>query len=189
MVSARVTAHDDPKKMGRVQVQFFWQEQNSTHWARTTSPHAGPNRGFMFMPEVGDEVAVIFEDGDPERPVIVGSLWNGSHVQDRRPLRGDDIAGNDVKRIMTKSGNRVQFSDKKGFETVTLSTPRSSHIRLTETSDATNRALITIESGGDIVLAAPEGRVHIIAKYFSRDINNLDDLNKAANAQAAAAKK
>jgi type VI secretion system secreted protein VgrG len=65
VVSARVTAHNDPKKMGRIQVQFFWQEDGSTHWARATSPHAGPNRGFMFMPEIGDEVAVAFEDGGP----------------------------------------------------------------------------------------------------------------------------
>jgi type VI secretion system secreted protein VgrG len=43
VVSARVTAHNDPKKMGRIQVQFFWQEDGSTHWARATSPHAGPD--------------------------------------------------------------------------------------------------------------------------------------------------
>ena len=42
VVSARVVDHDDPKKMGRIKVQFFWQEDGSTHWARSTSPHAGP---------------------------------------------------------------------------------------------------------------------------------------------------
>ena len=173
IVPARVTAHDDPKKMGRIQVQFFWQEDGSTHWARTTSPHAGPDRGFMFMPEIGDEVAVAFEDGDPERPVILGSLWNGVHVQPRAEFRGDDISSNDVKRIMTKSGNRLQISDKQGCETIVLATPNNNMIKLTEQADNTGRTNITIESKtGDIVLHAPKGRVHIESMFYSKDIGS-----------------
>ena len=171
IVPARVVDHNDPKKMGRIKVQFFWQEDGSTHWARATSPHAGPDRGFMFMPEVGDEVAVAFEDGDPERPVILGSLWNGVHTQPREELRGDDIAANDVKRIMTKSGNRIQMSDKPGVETIVLATPNNNLIKLTEKADNTGRTNITIESRtGDIVLHAPNGRVHIESKFYSKDI-------------------
>jgi len=171
VVSARVTAHNDPKKMGRIQVQFFWQEDGSTHWARATSPHAGPDRGFMFMPEVGDEVAVAFEDGDPERPVIIGALWNGVQTQPRSEFRGGDIANNDVKRIITKSGNRLQMSDKNGFETITLATPNNNVIKLTEQANNTGRTNITIESKtGDIVLHAPNGRVHIESKFYSKDI-------------------
>ncbi|GGG97492.1 type VI secretion system Vgr family protein [Silvibacterium dinghuense] len=171
IVSARVVDHNDPKKMGRVKVQFFWQEDDSTHWARTVSPHAGPDRGFMFMPEVGDEVAVAFEDGDPERPVILGALWNGVQTQPRAELRGGDIADNDVKRIMTKSGNRIQMSDKAGVETLILATPNNNILRMTEKSDSTGRTNITIESKtGDIILHAPEGRVHIESKFYSKDI-------------------
>lgn len=171
IVPARVVDHNDPKKMGRIKVQFFWQEDGSTHWARATSPHAGPDRGFMFMPEVGDEVAVAFEDGDPERPVILGSLWNGVHTAPRAAFRGDDIEGNDVKRIMTKSGNRLQISDKTGVETIVLATPNNNLIRMTEKSDSTGRTNITIESKtGDIVLHAPNGRVHIESKFYSKDI-------------------
>ena len=171
IVPARVVDHDDPKKMGRVKVQFFWQEDGSTHWARTTSPHAGPDRGFMFMPEVGDEVAVAFEDGDPERPVIVGSLWNGVHLQPRADFRGDDVSDNAVKRIMTRSGNRLQMSDKTGQETIAIATPNHNVIKLTEQADKTGRTNITIESKtGDIVLHAPQGRVHIEAAYYSKDI-------------------
>ena len=171
IVPARVTAHNDPKKMGRIQVQFFWQEDGSTHWARATSPHAGPDRGFMFMPEVGDEVAVAFEDGDPERPVIIGSLWNGVHTQARADFRGNDIEDNAVKRIMTRSGNRVQFSDKAGVETITIATPNHNSFKLTEQADGTGRSSITIESkNGDINLFAPKGRVHIEAQLYSKDI-------------------
>ncbi len=170
VVSARVTAHNDPKKMGRIQLQFFWQEDGSTHWARTTSPHAGPDRGFMFMPEVGDEVAVAFEDGDPERPVILGSLWNGVQQAPRYDFRGADIESNDVKPLVTKSGNRIHLSDKPGQETVFLATPKHTSLTMTEKSDKTGANLIILTSDGDIVLNAPNGRVHINSKFFSREV-------------------
>ncbi len=171
LVPARVTAHNDPKKMGRIQVQFFWQQDGPTHWARATSPHAGPDRGFMFLPEIGDEVAVAFEDGDPERPVILGSFWNGVHQAPRADFRGGDVADNAVKRIMTRSGNRLQMTDKHGVETVVLATPNNSVISLTEQKDSTGQQAITIEAKtGDIFLHAPKGRVHIEALYYSKDI-------------------
>ena len=170
IVSARVTGHDDPKKMGRLQVQFFWQEDGSTHWARATSPHAGPDRGFMFMPEVGDEVAVVFEDGDPERPVIIGSLWNGVQQAPRDGYYGDDVAQNNVKRIYTKSGNRIQLADQVNQEAITIGTPKNNVFTLSEKHDATGRPQITLESAGDIILSAPAGRVHIIANIFTRQV-------------------
>jgi type VI secretion system secreted protein VgrG len=170
VVSARVVDHNDPKKMGRIKVQFVWQEDGSTHWARATSPHAGPDRGFMFMPEVGDEVAVAFEDGDPERPVILGSLWNGVQQAPRYDFLGADISSNDVKRIVTKAGNRIHISDKSGQETFFLATPKHTSLTMTEKSDETGRNLITLSSDGDIVLNAPNGRVHINSKFFSREI-------------------
>ena len=168
LVPAVVTAHNDPKKMSRVQVQFFWQDDGSTHWARASSPHAGPDRGFMFMPEVGDEVAVAFEDGDPERPVILGSMWNGVQQAPRYDFRGGDIDDNDVKRLVTKSGNRIHLSDKTGEETVHFATPAHTFLTLTEKSDQTGTHLIVLHSDGDIVLDAPNGRVHINSLTYSR---------------------
>lgn len=172
VVSARVVDHNDPKKMGRIKVQFFWQDDGSTHWARATSPHAGPDRGFMFMPEIGDEVAVAFEDGDPERPVILGSLWNGVQQAPRAEFFGADIAENNIKRIHTKSGNRLQMVDAPGQETVVVATPHHSSLTLTEKSTGTGRSLITLQTDGDIVLAAPNGRVHIRSKFFSREVGD-----------------
>ena len=157
VVSARVTAHNDPKKMGRVQVQFFWQEDGCTHWARATSPHAGPDRGFMFMPEIGDEVAVTFEDGDPERPVILGSMWNGVQQAPRYDFFGGDIDTNNVKRIITKAGNRLQLVDEPTKETVVLATPLHTSITMTEKNGSSERASITVYTDGDINFLAPKG--------------------------------
>lgn len=172
VVPARVVDHNDPKKMGRLKVQFFWQADGSTHWARMVSPHAGPGRGFMFMPEVGDEVAVVFEDGDPERPVILGSVWNGVQQAPRAGYFAAeaDIPDNNVKRIVTKAGNRMQMVDTAGKETMVLATPNSSSLMLTEKHDDTGRTLVHIHSEGDIILTAPNGRVHVQSKYFSRQL-------------------
>ncbi|GGG98949.1 type VI secretion system Vgr family protein [Silvibacterium dinghuense] len=173
IVPARVVDHDDPKKMGRIKVRFFWQEiDGSTHWARTTSPHAGPGRGFMFMPEVGDEVAVAFEDGDPERPVIIGALWNGVHEQPRDAFFGGEIPNNDIKRLLTKSGNRIQFIDKPGKESVVVATPNKLRIAMLENTDEHGRSTILVHSeDGDICLSAPNGQVHIRSKFFTKETN------------------
>jgi hypothetical protein len=72
---------------------------------------------------------------------------------------------------MTRSGNRIHFSDKPGKETVVVATPNHSRITLTEYRDSTGRPAISIESTtGDIFLQAPNGRVHIEALYYSKDI-------------------
>lgn len=171
VVPAQVVDHHDPKKMGRLKVQYFWQDDGSAHWARMVTPHAGPGRGFMFLPEVGDEVAVIFEDGDPERPVILGSLWNGAQTAPRDGYHGDDIADNDVKRIFTKSGNRIQIADKAGSEAITIATPNNASITISESHSGTGgRSLISLNSSGDIVFNAPNGRIHFISKFFSREV-------------------
>ena len=171
VVSARVVDHNDPKKMGRIKVQFFWQEDGSTHWARATSPHAGPDRGFMFMPEVGDEVAVAFEDGDPERPVILGSLWNGVHQAPRGGFQAatEEIANNNVKRLTTKAGNRIQISDEDGNEAITIATPNHNSLTFFEQHTDSKRPAVSLTSNGDIFLTA-KGRIHLQAKFFSREI-------------------
>jgi uncharacterized protein involved in type VI secretion and phage assembly len=172
IVPARVMNHNDPKKMGRIQVQFFWQTDGATHWARATSPHAGPERGFMFMPEVGDEVAVAFEDGDPERPVILGALWNGVQTAPRAEFWGDELADNNVKRLVTKSGNRIQLVDTPDKESIVVATPNKLRISMLENTSEHGRSTITLHSeDGDILLSAPNGQVHIRSKHYTKETN------------------
>ena len=187
IVPARVVDHNDPKKMGRLKVQFFWQD-GATHWARATSPHAGPGRGFMFLPEVGDEGAVAFEAGDPERPVILGSLWNGVQQAPRAGYFGADadIPDNNVKRIYTKAGNRLQLVDTPGKQTVVMATPHQTSMTLSESHGATGRPLVHVHSSGDILLTAPNGRVHIQSLIFTQEIGNPAD-GMIPGARAAAA--
>jgi len=75
-----------------------------------------------------------------------------------------------VKRIVTKAGNRVQMIDTPSKETVVLATPNSSALTMTEKHDSTGRTLVHIHSDGDIILTAPNGRVHVRSQFFSREI-------------------
>lgn len=70
-----------PDKYGRVRVRFHWdREAKSACWLRVVQPWAGKAWGGLFLPRVGDEVAVSFLEGDPDLPVVVGSLYNSENM-------------------------------------------------------------------------------------------------------------
>ena len=115
---ATVISNDDPKKQGRVQVRMNWQINGmKSSWVRVLSPDAGgsdkvsSNRGFVFIPEVGDQVMVAFRYNDPNRPYIQGSLFNGTNG-------GGGGADNNVKSLTTRSGVAVTLDDSKGSATI-----------------------------------------------------------------------
>lgn len=108
---ARVTKNDDKLGHGRVKVQMNWQTGNmSTDWIRVMTPDGGSsdevrtNRGFVFIPEVGDHVLVGFRHGDPNRPYVMGSLFNGT-------TGAGGGKENISKTIATRSGHTLAFND------------------------------------------------------------------------------
>lgn len=115
-----VTNINDPEKQGKIKVKFPWlADDQESHWARIATPMAGKARGFHFLPEVNDEVLVMFEHGDMRRPIIIGSLWNGKDDPPVPPAlprgRDDQIlkGGASVKQRLIKStvGNMLIFND------------------------------------------------------------------------------
>jgi phage protein D len=169
--SARVTDIDDPQRQGQIRVQYYWQEQGQTCWIRHLTPYAGADRGVFFRPEVGDEVLVAFEEGDPERPLILGSAWNMSDAIPNEDFWGAETHNNDVKRIVTKSGHRISMVDKQGEEAIGIATPTHTRIVLHEKAGETGRPAILMNvEDGDIILNAPNGRIHFHAKYWSREV-------------------
>jgi len=169
--SARVINIDDPQRQGQVQVQYYWQEQGQTTWIRHLTPYAGADRGLFFRPEVGDEVLVAFEEGDPERPVILGSAWNMSDAIPNEDFWGGETHNNDVKRIVTKSGHRISFIDKQGEEAIGIATPTHAKLVLHEKAAETGRPAIVMNvENGDLIFNAPNGRIHFHAKYWSREV-------------------
>lgn len=107
--SAMVTDNHDPKGMGRVRVKFHWMNgAEKSPWMRVASPHGGGGKGMQFSPEVGEEVVVSFEGDSPTKGYIVGTVYHG------KASNSFGNAGNDVKAIQTRSGNKVIMNDAEG---------------------------------------------------------------------------
>ena len=169
VVIGRVVDNNDPEKLGRIKLQYYWQDQGQAFWAPMMMPHTGSQRGIYFMPEIGDEVVVAFEDGDPERPIVLGCLWNATDKPPTEDYWGGEYSSNDVKRIVTKSGHRIQLVDKQGKEAISIATPTHLKISMVESSDENGRATMTLHSDGDIVISAG-GRIHLKSAFFSREV-------------------
>lgn len=145
---ATVLSNEDPKKKGRVQVQFQWQKNPmKTSWLRVMSPDAGKsdlvgtNRGFVFIPEEGDTVMVGFRYNDPNRPFVMGSMFNGI-----TGAGGSDA--NKVKSLTTRSGATITIDDNEGKGKVTISDPSGNTITLNgdETISISAPKTITLSS-------------------------------------------
>ena len=103
---AIVKDNNDPQGMGRVRVQFFWQKgEQLSPWIRMIQPYAGSGKGFYFIPEVGEEVMVDFENGNAERPFVLGAHYNGAAKSGYKPT---------TKAIHTKSGTMILLNDAEG---------------------------------------------------------------------------
>ncbi len=109
---------------GRVKVQFHWdregqRDQNSSCWVRVSQAWAGQNWGSIHIPRIGQEVIVDFLEGDPDRPIITGRVYNA----DNMPPYGlpDNQTQSGIKSRSSKGGspdnfNEIRFEDKKGEE-------------------------------------------------------------------------
>lgn len=85
-------------------------EGNQLQWARLAMPYAGSRWGIYFMPEIGDQVLVAFEQGNIERPYVIGCV---SKTNDQF-LKKSVAAQNEKKRIVTHNGNAIEFEDNEG---------------------------------------------------------------------------
>jgi len=103
---AIVKDNNDPQGMGRVRVQFFWQKGDElSPWIRMIQPYAGNGKGFYFIPEIGEEVMVDFENGNAERPFVLGAHYNGAAKSGYKPT---------TKAIHTESGTKIVLNDEDG---------------------------------------------------------------------------
>ena len=178
---ARVTDNNDPKGLGRVRVQFIWQEkhQTKTPWIRVVQPHAGGGKGFYFIPEIGEEVWVDFEDQNAERPFVVGSNYNGKEYS---PFHNTN---NDIKAIQTRSGHKLVFtedesillSDKNGntlrFDTqgknIEISAPETISIRC-KNFELNASQNIKTEAGQDHIETITKDKRTTISQNFSVEV-------------------
>ena len=120
VVIAVVDDNDDPADLGRVRVRYPWLgDQAVSYWARLAMPGAGKDSGMVWVPQVGDEVLVAFEQGDPDHPFVIGGLWNG---KDAAPLGDGLLDQGKVKRsgFISRSGHKLVFFDDAGESGIAL---------------------------------------------------------------------
>ena len=142
--SAVVSSNADPEGLGRVKVNFHWNQKLESPWLRVVSPHGGGEKGFYFVPEVGEEVQVGFEQDNAERPFVLGSLYHGK----AKPSSWKTDANN-IKAIRTRGGHTIQLNDAHGEETITISDKSGNTILL----DVKNSS-ISISSPAHLSLSA-----------------------------------
>jgi len=148
---AKVTRNDDKLGHGRVKVQMNWQTGNmSTDWIRVMTPDGGSsdevrtNRGFVFIPEVGDHVLVGFRHGDPNRPYVMGSLFNGT-------TGAGGFAENHLKSIRTRSGHAIELNDSLSSLGITIKDRKGNYIHINSYEDS-----IVVNAEKDITFNAGE---------------------------------
>jgi type VI secretion system secreted protein VgrG len=115
-------------KYGRVCVQFWWDRTRAANTTdntllRVAQPWAGSGWGTFFWPRVGDEVLIDFIDGDPDAPIVVGSLYNGVNMPKYDPATAYTRSGvltRSSKNGAAANANELRFEDLKGSEQVYL---------------------------------------------------------------------
>jgi len=157
VVAGVVTNNKDPDKLGRVKVRFPWlSDTDESWWARVASPMAGKDRGVFFLPEVDDEVLVLFEHGDPRFPYVIGALWNGSTP----PFLTNDDGKNDKRVIRSRSGHTITLNDKDGEETIEIVDKTGDNSVVISSKD--NK--LTISASSDISITSANGKVSLSGK-------------------------
>ena len=152
-----VTNNNDPDRLGRVKLRFPWLGASiESDWARVAAPMAGNGRGLYFLPEVEDEVLVLFERGDVRVPFVIGALWNG---QDQAPAVNSD-GKNALRVIKSRKGHLIRFDDSEDAPKIEVIDASSGNRIVIDTKDDT----VTITAGKHIVLEAPEGDIRLNAK-------------------------
>jgi type VI secretion system secreted protein VgrG len=145
-------------KYGRIRVQFHWdqlgkKDEKSSCWVRVSQGWAGKGWGSFFLPRIGQEVVVSFIEGDPDRPLVTGSVYNAEQVVPY--TLPSDQSKSTIKSQSTKEGgegfNELRFEDKKGEEEIYIHAEKDLKFEVLNDEESTikqNRKA-TIEEGDD----------------------------------------
>ena len=177
---ALVTDIVDPEGLGRVKIALPWSPDTAgaryETWARLVTFMAGNNRGSWFIPDVDDEVLIVFEGGDPRRPYVIGSLWNGKD----KPPESMDGAGKNFKKVLrSRNGVKLTMDDTDGREQFILETPGGQKLTLKDGPGAveivdSNGNSIKMEASGITITASAKVTINASQVAVSAGMVTVD---------------
>jgi type VI secretion system secreted protein VgrG len=159
-------------KYGRIKVQFHWDQlgqndENSSCWIRVAQGWAGKNWGAIFLPRIGQEVVVSFLEGDPDRPLVTGSVYNGQQpVPYTLP---DEQTKSTVKSSSSKGGNgfnEIRFEDKADSEEIYIHAQKDMKIDVLndQTTTITNNRTVSIAEKDDTLTVSKGNRAVTVSQ-------------------------
>jgi uncharacterized protein involved in type VI secretion and phage assembly len=165
VVPAKVTNLEDPEELGRVQVMFpflskYKDADLSSNWARIAAVGGGSERGMFVLPEIDDEVLVAFENGDFNRPYILGGLWNNT---DKPPLPSNEAVSDGKVNLRTwrsRSGHRITLDDTEGEEKLLIISKNEHQIIIDDKENVLNIST----AKGVMASLSDEGKIELNTK-------------------------
>ena len=197
VVTAIVTNTEDPESWGRIKIKYPWMTDDAeSWWARLAAPGAGPEAGFIAIPDVDDEVLIAFEHGDFNSPVVIGGLWNGKHATPpstagaaagEQPLvrtwqsrNGHFIAMHDDDdqkvELITTDGHQMVFDDTNKKVEITTAGGHS------VTMDDQGKTIEISSSGGHKIVMDDNGRKIEVSSVGDIEIKAASNMKLQANA-------
>ncbi len=172
--SNKANIHTD--EQGRVMVRFHWDRHSppdtGSAFIRNVTPVAGPGRGFVFVPAIDDEVVVSFENGDPDKPLIVGRVYSSKQ---KLPVSPERTPYQSVIQARSEGGdNRVVFDDKSGEESLSFRAKKNMKIKV--------GGSLSINVDNDINMSAKNVTMKTEGNFLSGNIISLSlkGINNAA---------
>jgi uncharacterized protein involved in type VI secretion and phage assembly len=158
LVTKLVDEDHGDHKYGRVEVSFptlGHAGEQVTAWATLCSPYADDGQGLEVLPEVGSQVVVAFEAGNPTRPYILGAAWNGKAALPTAPEKA-----NNIRVLKSRATSKLEFDDTKGAAKVTLESGGGHKVML----DDGGQTVTVQHSGGTLIRIEASGAVTVFSK-------------------------
>jgi type VI secretion system secreted protein VgrG len=179
-------------KYGRVKVQFHWDrygmsDERSSCFVRVAQVWAGAKWGAMYIPRIGHEVVVDFLEGDPDRPIITGSVYNGVNMPPYLdPNAATETATQSgIKSHSTPGGgpnnyNEIKFEDKKGKEELHIQAERdqSTHVKHNQSISVDGDRSVSVGGNESISVTKKETQTYQSDRKMTVTGTNTDEITK-----------
>jgi type VI secretion system secreted protein VgrG len=176
-------------KYGRIKVQFHWDRQgifdeNSSGWVRVAHPWAGNHWGAIHIPRVGNQVVVEFLEGDPDRPLVTGSVYNADNMPPYTLPEHKTQSG--IKTRSSKKGteanfNEIRFEDDKGHEEMHVQAERnmSTLVKHDQSLKVNGDRQVTVEGNESITVSKSEAQIYNADRKMTVEGSNTEKIQGA----------